>query len=92
MAFTHHLKTWPEWFAPVRAGQKPFEIRLDDRNFEIGDILELEEWDPDTKAYTGESYLARVIFIARDLPGLEPGYCAMGIAPYSNIKITYPNP
>ena len=45
----HELKTDPLVFAESWNDKKRFEIRKDDRNFEIGDILVLKE----TK-YTGE--------------------------------------
>lgn len=44
----HHLKTWPEFFLPVEANLKTFEIRRNDRpeKFEVGDHLALEEFIP----------------------------------------------
>ena len=45
----HELKTDPEVFDAVKSGLKTFEIRKDDRNFQIGDVLVLRR----TK-YTGE--------------------------------------
>ena len=50
-------KIWPEFFRPVDSGEKPFEVRNDDRmdeRFEVGDTLQLEEWDPVTQKYTGK--------------------------------------
>jgi hypothetical protein len=41
----HTLKCWPVFFAPILTGEKPFEIRLNDRDYEVGDILRLEEWE-----------------------------------------------
>lgn len=40
----HLLKAWPQFFNPVYSGQKPFEIRKNDRNFKVGDILVLREF------------------------------------------------
>lgn len=41
---THHLKILPEYFEEVIAGKKPFEIRFNDRNFKVGDRVELREY------------------------------------------------
>jgi ribosomal protein L37E len=41
----HSLKTWPEYFEAQRAGRKTFELRRNDRNFQVGDLLVLREWD-----------------------------------------------
>ena len=43
----HQLKTWPEYFKAVAAGTKTFEVRENDRNFKVGDVLELREWIPE---------------------------------------------
>ena len=43
---THNLKTWPSFFQAVKSKIKPFEIRENDRNFEVGDTLILEEFSP----------------------------------------------
>ncbi len=41
----HHLKTLPEYFQAVIDGRKPFEIRKDDRGFNVGDKVVLEEFE-----------------------------------------------
>ena len=43
----HELKTWPQYFAAVRSGKKRFEIRRNDREFAVGDVLVLREFDPE---------------------------------------------
>lgn len=42
----HVLKAWPEPFAAVVRGVKRFEVRKDDRGFEVGDRLVLREYEP----------------------------------------------
>ncbi len=78
----HDLKTWPEPFKALKSGKKRFEIRKADRSFQVGDHLQLWEWNPETKARTGESLLFRVMFILEDVEsfgGLTPGFCCMSI-------------
>ncbi len=75
---THRLKTWPTFYDALRTERKKFEIRKDDRNFEMGDTLVLCEWDPLLQEYTGSEMTVTVTYLLRGL-GLKPGYVAMGI-------------
>lgn len=47
----HHVKCWPEFFEPIFAGLKTFEIRLNDRDYQVDDLLVLQEWTPHFHAY-----------------------------------------
>jgi ASC-1-like (ASCH) protein len=40
----HDLKILPQYFEEVYNGNKTFEIRKNDRDFKVGDILMLREW------------------------------------------------
>ena len=42
----HYLKTIPNYFREAARGNKPFEVRKNDRYFKVGDIVQLEEWLP----------------------------------------------
>lgn len=66
---THELKIWPEYFRPVIERRKTFEIRYNDRDFSVGDVLHLREWDPETREYTGAHATARVTYIMRSPHG-----------------------
>lgn len=46
-------KIWPKYFELINSGKKKFELRLADFDIEEGDKLLLQEWDPETKGYTG---------------------------------------
>jgi len=46
-------KIWPEYFQLIFNGTKKFEVRLADFDVNEGDVLVLEEYDPETDTYTG---------------------------------------
>ncbi len=56
----HDLKTWPQFFEALVDDIKRFEIRKNDRNYQVGDKLRLREWKPDTEEYTGRE-VGRVV-------------------------------
>jgi hypothetical protein len=62
----HVLKTWPEPFTAVWAGAKRAELRRADRDFQVNDHLILEEYDPESGAYSGRKVQARITHV---LPG-----------------------
>lgn len=53
---TIHKKVWPEYFEKIISGKKNFELRLADFEISEGDSLILEEWNPQTKEYTGRKH------------------------------------
>lgn len=48
---THHLKIWPQYFCRVEDGSKTFEVRKNDRGFQPGDTVVLNEWNPEDITY-----------------------------------------
>lgn len=76
----HELKISPEYFDAVAKGIKQFELRKDDRNFQVGDFVTLKEYD--NGAYTGRQLRNMPIsYVLRDCPqyGLQEGYCIIGL-------------
>ena len=73
-------KCLPEYYQAVRKRTKTFEIRKDDSDYEVGDILELQEWDG---KYTGHKIAREITYILRDAEqyGLREGYCILAIQP-----------
>ncbi len=67
-------KIWPESFEAVQSGKKNFELRLQDFNIQEGDTLILEEWDPQTKQYTGRSLEKKVGYVLKFKPEELPFY------------------
>lgn len=80
MKTIHELKTWPEFFEAVDNGTKTFEVRKDDRNFKVGDMLCLREWVPDALLFTGRFHYHRVTYVLRGGQfGVEAGHVVMGL-------------
>lgn len=70
----HELKTVNPYFQRVWDGQKNFEIRLNDRDFQTGDTLTLREYEIKNNSYSGREVFARVGYILNEYKGLEPGF------------------
>lgn len=58
-------KTWPKFFQKILDGEKKFDLRLADFDVKEGDILLLEEYDPETKQYTGRKLEKKVTYIIK---------------------------
>lgn len=74
-------KILPWYYEAVSSGIKRFELRKDEDDVQVGDIVELWEWDDDIQGYTGRNMLCRVTYVLRNVPeyGLMEGYCIFGI-------------
>lgn len=83
----HRLKCWPEFFEPIRNGLKTHDLRrADDRAFSVGDRMLLEEYDPESRTYTGRTVVVRITYItSADLPcalsreALHSDFCILSI-------------
>lgn len=87
---THWLKTWPDVFDAVWDGRKTFEVRLNDRNYQVGDQVRLVKYDPESGRYlhdqqathqtTADSITLVIPYILNaENFGLKPGYVAFSI-------------
>lgn len=76
---THELKILPEYFEAVKDGRKKFELRKNDRNFEVNDILVLKEYM--MKGYTGREVKAKITYVLKNVPiyGLDDEYAILSI-------------
>lgn len=66
MTQVHELKCWPESFADIGHERKTFELRKDDRGFQVGDYLLLREYNPGPEEFTGATKLVSVTHILRE--------------------------
>lgn len=62
-AVIHKLKIWPQYFQAKLAGLKPWEYRVNDRDFKVGDELLLLEWCPVKNEYTGNHMITKIIYL-----------------------------
>lgn len=80
MARIHRLKTWTPFFDQVRCGRKSFEVRKDDRAYEEGDYLVLDEWSPSAGYTKAKPIVRSVVYLLRGGQfGVAEGYVVMGL-------------
>lgn len=88
MSTIHRLKTIGRFWDAIQSGEKNFEVRLNDRGFQTGDILELmrllPNGDLDREPYPQlkpRLLSRRITFILQGGQfGLDPLWCVMGIS------------
>lgn len=77
----HILKTWPPYFCDIVSGIKTFEIRKDDRGFNVGDILKLLEYDNASGKYSNRRLYRQISYkMDGGQFGIESGYCVLGLS------------
>ena len=86
----HELKTDPDVFDDVVSARKLFELRFNDRNFNVGDILKLRKTKYTGKEmsegkpleYIGNPFYVLVLHILKGpIYGLADGWIIMSITP-----------
>ncbi|WLJ71072.1 hypothetical protein [Sphingomonas phage Kimi] len=80
---THELKVITRFWEDLEAGRKNFELRRNDRHYRVGDTLKLKEFNHD-HGFTGRTLLFDVTYmlLPEDIPGIQTGWCIMGIKPH----------
>ena len=75
----HHLKCHVQYFDAIARGEKNFEVRRNDRDFQLGDVLILHRYDP-RQGYRFVELRRRVTYV---LPGgqfgIEPDYVVLAL-------------
>jgi len=78
----HNLKIASIYFKDMKEGRKDFEIRFDDRDYKVGNILVLHEHRSTKNTAlepTGESISRKVKYVLRKFKGLRDGYLVLGL-------------
>ena len=85
----HSLKVWPEFYRDLESGKKNFEVRRDDQDFAVGDMLILHEYNNVQQGYTGNSVHREIIYILPErssMLGIEKGFCVLGLKEIEGVK------
>ena len=90
----HELKIKAKYYLDIVSGAKTFEIRKDDRDYKVGDLIKFNviqtEEDKENECFqyhiiplylSGEDKVFRITYILRNVPeyGLDKNYCILGI-------------
>ena len=81
---THNLKTLPKYFKAAISGAKTFEVRKDDRDFQVGDILQLQKYD--NGQYLKDIFKTKITYVLGrnddEKQFVKTGYVILGMEPY----------
>ena len=84
MKQVHTLKLNPKYWCALAIRLKTFEIRLNDRDFQVNDVLILT---PIGLEHLPASRLTfRITYISKFQGGLKPGYVVLGIKTIKDTK------
>ena len=63
----HKVKSWSMFFEDIVSGERTSDIRdFRDRNYQVGDIVTLQEFDPVKFRYTGREVDVLITYIQRN--------------------------
>lgn len=81
----HELKIKHEYLVEVTMGRKTFELRKNDRDYQVGDLIRFIDIKQDSKGdcdiYINKDTLYKITYVLKDVPeyGLDKDYCILGI-------------
>lgn len=73
----HYVKILPEYYRAIERGDKTFEVRYNDRNYQTYDVLHLQEWM--NGDYTGREITAEVTYLLDSPDFCKDGFMVMAI-------------
>jgi uncharacterized protein YqfB (UPF0267 family) len=84
---THKVKSWTYLFEAALSGQKTHDLRrISDRDYKVGDIMILQEFDQTKGIYTGRELPVEITYItsnntpcALSSNGLDRDVCVLSI-------------
>lgn len=74
----HKLKLAKMFFNDMQTGRKPFDLQKNDREYQLGDVIEYREMDNGEP--TGRVIEKEITYILEGFAGLKEGYCILALA------------
>lgn len=88
---THFIKIEERWFSRITREEKTYELRKNDRDYQVGDVIFFEiirdfwsKEDITLPADLKPIYIITHVLTSDVCEGLEKGYCILSIMP--NLK------
>ena len=83
----HRVKSWPHLFQATLSGAKKHDLRrATERDYRVGDLLTLREFDPRHGRFTGREMSLRITYVtsaqfpcALSGDGLHADYCILSL-------------
>ena len=75
----HELKIDFQYLRKIYTGEKTFEVRFNDRNYQVGDYLYLRQWIPETNSYGMLDAICAITYVLDDPQYCKEGYVILGI-------------
>lgn len=73
---THEVKILERYASAHFRGEKPWELRLNDRNYKCNDFINFTIITDTTKVPRGMTYVRKITSVFKGY-GLEKGYCIL---------------
>ena len=76
----HKLKSSPFFFGLMEVGIRTFDVRLNERKFSAGDVVDFHEYNLEEERFTGRTKVFRIKYVEANLTGgLKDGHVVIGL-------------
>lgn len=83
----YNVKSWPAFFKAIVSGDKLHDMRdMRDRDYKVGDVLNLQEYDPFGGGYSGQECKVKITYVtsnetpcAMSSAALDGSFCILSI-------------
>ena len=82
----HKLICVQPFFDQIKTGVKTFELRRNDRDFQVGDWVYLHEYDMLQDVYSGQSIRVEITYVLENRAGLDDDMCIFSFVVLEHIS------